>query len=138
MSEELNATTKPEPTPEAPKTFTPQPKMTEEQEAAEYDRLLGDVVCRLTELRLHDLREVENFVDIVEHETGCNTPAEEFITDLVRYHCCRDGGNGLTPDDVRQHLEEFERNFWDEVEAARRFAKRYPKAVRERKTEGRA
>src|ERR1039457_6822693 len=62
--------------------------------------------------------------DIVDAETGCNTPAEEFITGLVDQHY----SDGLTPEDVSQDMEQFRENFDSMVRDAKRIVARYPEA----------
>src|SRR5689334_3334386 len=52
-------------------------------------------ICRgVAGLDLYDLQNVARFVDIVQNESGCNTPAESFIMKLVGYHY----GRGLSPE----------------------------------------
>ena len=45
-------------------------------------------------------------LEAIQRNTGCNTPAENFFRQLVRYL-----PEGLTPEDVTDCLKEFEENF---------------------------
>lgn len=91
-------------------------------------RLLAIIVGSVTELGVYRLQEIARFIDITEHDQGCTTPAEEFITRLVsHYH-----DFGLTPDYALHAIEGedgFRRSFDDAVEIARRFAATYPELV---------
>ena len=59
--------------------------------------------------------------------SGCNTPAEEFIVDLLRdYH-----EFAITPEYFHGLLAQFEENFGDMVADARRMLKTYPELFKD-------
>lgn len=69
------------------------------------------------------LQEVAQFIDIAEHDRGCATPAEEFITSMVSSHY-RNGG--LTPDVVAKEIDPdnvdgFYENFKSLLDERRQF-----------------
>ncbi|HUQ90819.1 MAG TPA: hypothetical protein VM120_03990 [Bryobacteraceae bacterium] len=80
----------------------------------------------------HDDDLINEFRTIVENHQGCNSPAETFICDLVRFHSAR----ALTPDCVRRYLEEFESDFNAFVADAQRFNKQYPELVNPQESDG--
>jgi hypothetical protein len=114
----------------------PQPKMNlmkvdvsnlpNEQKEEVHHALLTELLFRLIAKPAHSLQEVLHYVEILETDSGCDTPAENFITKLVMVHTIR----GLTPDDVAHDLEEFRLNFDDMAIAASEFTARYPEAVK--------
>lgn len=65
------------------------------------------------------------------HE-GFTSPAEHFLWQMViNYRMSLKHGDGITPEDVRDELKDFEENFADAVKIARRMNRLYPEAVRE-------
>jgi hypothetical protein len=77
----------------------------------------------------YQMRIIEAALDILERDRGCNSPAEEFLEGLLRAYQCRPPG--LTPDDVKEALQDFEENFIDFGEAVRDFVKAYPAVLSE-------
>jgi hypothetical protein len=96
----------------------------EHQEAAR-TKLLAMAFNSITKMSIAHLQRVAQFVDICENNTGCTTPAEEFINDLVMRHYIY----SLTPDDVAEDLESFRKNFNDAVETTQYFTAQYPELI---------
>jgi hypothetical protein len=65
----------------------------------ELSDLIGDTIC---DMPSGCLQEVARFIDIVKHNRGCATPAEQFITKMVALHYAN---GGLTPDDVAREID---------------------------------
>ena len=86
--------------------------------------LLARLQQQFASMTTMDIQSVARYADIVDAETGCNTPAEEFITGLVDQHY----SDGLTPEDVSQDMEQFRENFDSMVRDAKRIVARYPEA----------
>ena len=97
-----------------------------EEEREVRQALLARLQQQFASMTAMDIQSVARYADIVDAETGCNTPAEEFITGLVDQHY----SDGLTPDDVGHDMEQFRVNFDDMVRDARAFTARYPEAVK--------
>lgn len=91
-------------------------------------RLLAMIVESLVDRSALRLQEIARFIDIAEHDRGCTTPAEEFITRLVsHYH-----DFGLTPDyalDALEGEDGFRRGFGEAMETTQRFLATYPDAL---------
>jgi hypothetical protein len=85
-------------------------------------RLLAMVMKSVVDMSAHDVQEVAQFVDIVEHNGGCDTPAENFIADLVFRHYFM---GGITPDVVHERLEDPEESFQLEFDSAVDIARRF-------------
>jgi hypothetical protein len=93
------------------------PKQAESARAALLAMILGSI-AEMSALRLQD---VARAVDIIEHDRGCSTPVESFITNLLSDHYVF----GLTPEAVIGELESsdgFRANFADAMEVAKRLA----------------
>ena len=65
------------------------------------------------------------FAEMDEARCGCNTPAEEFISNLVMHHHHR----GLTPDEATECLKEFREDFDSMMKGAREFIAKYPQTL---------
>jgi hypothetical protein len=114
----------------------PQPKMnlmkvdlsrlSAQQDEEVHDALLAQLLQRFAAKSTRGLQDVLWYVEILETDSGCDTPAENFITQLVMVHALR----GLTPDDVDHDLKDFRLNFDDMAIAAAEFTARYPEAVK--------
>ncbi|MCL4852242.1 MAG: hypothetical protein KJZ78_12785 [Bryobacteraceae bacterium] len=92
------------------------------------EKLLNLIEDSISEMDTSDLQEVAQFIDIVENDRGCTTPAEEFIKNLVFGHYARPG-EGLTPKIARAELETFREHFADAVEITKRFNRIYSSSV---------
>lgn len=67
------------------------------------------------------------FARILEAERGCDTPVEEFITQLVMSYGY---GHAITPDTVIAEVDgAFRTNFDSAIEIARMMMKKYPKLL---------
>ncbi|MDP9054622.1 MAG: hypothetical protein M3N93_10025 [Acidobacteriota bacterium] len=66
------------------------------------------------------------FATILENFSGCTSPAEEFIVNLVSAHAY---GNFLTPDDASDELKDFRRSFDTAIAAARDLLQKHPGEV---------
>lgn len=95
-----------------------------ETEEAKLRTALAEAVRKMSPCRLQELA---RFVQIMENDHGCSTPAENLITTLVLKHCLR----GLTPESVEEELAEFRTDFNDAVRAAKQFNSQYPKLVQQ-------
>lgn len=76
----------------------------------------------------HDLARVGAYLEIVENDSGCTTPFEEFISHLVFMYALRDS-DSLTPDGLKNPLEDFREHFEDAIRTARIIARRHPDLV---------
>lgn len=86
-------------------------------------QLLTLIADSISQMSNSKLQEVARFIDLVENDQGCATPAEELITGLVNNHYwC----GGLTPAIVEHELEEFRESFEDAVRAAKRLQQMHP------------
>ena len=56
----------------------------------------AEIVKHISLRDLVSVIEIARFVEIVEDNRGCHSPAEQFIVNTVNYHA----RHGLTPDDV--------------------------------------
>lgn len=86
-------------------------------ETRAHARLAEWISKRLGDINASDLQTIARFVDIVEHDHGCNTPSEEFIAGLVDHHYIRH----LTPEAVIQRMPEFIANMRAAVSIRKRF-----------------
>jgi hypothetical protein len=96
-----------------------------EDKAALGRALMERIRTVIAEMSVLSLQEVAQFVDLVEHEAGGLTPAEEFIRGILLHHYVR----GLTPKDVADQLATFREDFESALSRARRFALRYPQLM---------
>lgn len=84
-------------------------------------------------------KDEREFLAICQHiwrnEHGYITPFEHFIWNLVfKYGYelrCGESREGITPEDVRSELKDFEEHFDDTVKIARYMNRLYPDAVKE-------
>jgi hypothetical protein len=84
----------------------------------------GPLSCEeLLEFEEYDRKRIAQFADLVRNYSGSSAPAEEFILGLVRYHS---SGIPLTPDNVKEDLEEFRKNFEMTLANVRHFVRVYP------------
>jgi hypothetical protein len=81
------------------KTYCKHSEAEEEAFQREFTDLITNAISGAGSLFL---QEVAQFIDIAEHDRGCATPAEEFITSMVSSHY-RNGG--LTPDMVAKEID---------------------------------
>ncbi len=85
------------------------------------------ITTSIGDLSTSNVQAVARFADLCLHDRGCGTPAEEFITDLVRSHY---EWGGLTPDKVMREFEGpdgFQTNYEECVEILERFNVAYTK-----------
>lgn len=86
-----------------------------------------DLVRRLIAMDDDDVRLVRAGLDSIEHFHGCNTPAEEFVRDMLH-----DYSRGpLTPQDVERSLEHFREDYNDMVADAKAFLAMHPDFAKE-------
>lgn len=93
------------------------------------EKLLNLIEDSISEMNTSDLQQVAQFIDIVENDHGCTTPAEEFITSLIFGHYAR-AGKGLTPKIARSELQIFCEHFAAAVEITKRFNHTYSAIVK--------
>ena len=83
--------------------------------------LVGPEVQELSETTY---RELLTCLQILEANGGCTTPFEDFFSSLISlYEVMTDEGLPVSPDMAQTKLEEFEREYQDAMDIARRFAK---------------
>ena len=86
-----------------------------------------DLVRRLIGLDDNDVRLVRAALDSIERFHGCNTPAEEFVRDMLH-----DYSRGpLTPQDVEQSFEHFREDYNDMIADAKAFLAMHPDFAKE-------
>lgn len=129
----------PQPEPEpaaAPAQAQPEPDLLraevhrfnpEQQESARaaLSTMILKSVAKMPALRTLD---VARAVDMIEHDQGCSTPAENFVTGLLAAHYLF---GGITPETVVRELDPenidgFRVNFGDAIEVAKRLNATYP------------
>ena len=79
------------------------------------------------------LQQIAQFVEITKRDSGCTTPAEDFITSLVADYF----REGLTPELATERIESsdgFRANFADAVDLTRRFVEAYPEIIKTAKS----
>jgi hypothetical protein len=86
---------------------------------------------------LQDLSEVNlellaTFAKVLRRNTGCTTPAEEFISHVVLAYGFRDGqGRGMTPKDIETDVETFREDFEDLIDNHAFICERYGAQIHE-------
>ena len=101
-------------------------ELSPEQEREVRAALLARLQQQLAGMETCQMQSITWYVDVVEADRGCDTPAQDFITTLVLHNYVRP----LIPDNAARLLEEFRKNFDCMVDAARIFSAKYPKAVK--------
>ena len=101
-------------------------ELSPEQEQEVRAALLSRLQQQLAGMETCQMQSITWYVDVVEADRGCDTPAQDFITTLVLHNYVRP----LIPDNAARLLEEFRKNFDCMVDAARIFSAKYPKAVK--------
>jgi hypothetical protein len=96
-----------------------------EQEQEVRATLLVRLQQQFAGMSTYEIQSVAWYADIEEAASGCDTPAENFITMLVLHQSIRP----VTPADAARKLEEFRENFDSMVESARIFVEKYPQAL---------
>lgn len=104
--------------------------LTAQEEAALSSALLAQIHKAIVEMPASQLQDIAQFVDLMEHNYGCASPAETFIRSLVNTHYT----HGLTPEEVATHLDPensdgFRYNFDEAIEIARRIRRTYSQLV---------
>jgi hypothetical protein len=82
---------------------------------------------QLLELRDDQRVNLAHFATILRNDSGCTSPAEEFIMSLVRYHATAIAP--LTPANIEDDLQTFRENFEQTLESTRHFVSLYPAEV---------
>jgi hypothetical protein len=80
-------------------------------------------------LDANSLQDVAQFIDAVEHNSGCITPAENFIVAVLNHHY---QFGGLTPGEAIWEIENpdgFRINFEEALSTAKSFSAVYPQLV---------
>ena len=80
------------------------------------------ILQKLGDMHTLNIQRVAQFIEIVEHDSGSATPAEEFITGLVTLYAY----HGLTPNDAECSLENFRDNFDVAIKVAKWMQLKYP------------
>jgi hypothetical protein len=96
--------------------------------------LLATIQESIAGLHTCRLQDVAQFVDIVENDAGCTTPAESFITSIVNDHYREEG---LTPELAAWEIERpdgFRISFRDAIDTGKRFNAMYPKLMNARQS----
>jgi hypothetical protein len=101
-------------------------KMPDEQREQARNALLAGLIERVSEMCETRLQSVVRFAEIETNNSGCVTPAEEYLSQLVDDHYER----GLTPDDAAERLETFREDFTDVLKTSTRFIARYPETLK--------
>ena len=91
------------------------PKSDEERRDARA-ALLTHIVEQTAYLHLEELQDMAILLEILQNDTGCTSPAEEFITNLLASYQCDD----LTPEDAERELAEFKSSFEITIRMAKR------------------
>lgn len=102
----------------------------EQQESARV-ALSAMILHSLAEMPALRIVDVARAVDIIEHDQGCSTPAENFVTGLLAAHYLY---GGITPETVVRELDPentdgFRVNFGDAIEVAKRLNATYPELM---------
>jgi hypothetical protein len=101
--------------------------MSPEAEAEVRNALLAMILDWAHEAPAHKLQDIAAFMEILDNNTGCTSPAEEFIATLVSHHVIY--GDAITPDIVANKLTEFRDDFESAIAVARRVAGQYPNVL---------
>lgn len=126
--------TKPKPAP-APQPPT-KPEIEPDQPARDLQQNLDRAAWWQRHLKLFD--EVHNcHLDLLaaaakalSRDTGCGTPAEQFVTSvLMRYRYADEKGRGMTPADVEDGLQTFREDFEDMIQTCAFNGARYPELI---------